>query len=422
MILWILGRLFNKDEMGLVDKPSNFDKGDYRSRNYSGNWSKHFINEYFDTIEKIGQDEANIELYDSKKEHLPKSLFKFFPPSTYSLLSIENQTIYLSVPQNFNDPFDSFLRSEEDTYIKSNLLKEIRKLNILSDTECSSKLTRDEYYAIQNSNTHYKYNPRYKKQGDRFDSVINNLITRKENPIRSQLRELVRRIAHTYTDKIKVLNANSIGISCFSTFSNEKELLENVTMWSHYADHHRGFCVEYDTSRENIKNREEIICSLFPVTYTSKVPILSVSNLTKIDLDSEYVEINKALMKSIYKTYMTKSRFWSYEKEWRLIMDLNVSPFIINRTIPFFPISKIYLGCRIEYNLKKHIINFAINNDIEVFETNQSRENFNLYTTTCNKDTVSSEDDNIILKNINKIKNKKIRFKKKGQYYKMSKE
>ena len=42
----------------------------------------------------------------------------------------------------------------------------------------------------------------------------------------------------------------------------------SVLMWSHYADNHKGICIEYDF--ESIKNNKLIYYSLFPVNYTAK--------------------------------------------------------------------------------------------------------------------------------------------------------
>jgi hypothetical protein len=84
-----------------------------------GSWQKKFINEYIDSIFVRGIDETHKELSDAKNEHLPISLYKFYPPSIYSLISIQNKNVFLSSPRTFNDPFDSYICVEAVSKLKT---------------------------------------------------------------------------------------------------------------------------------------------------------------------------------------------------------------------------------------------------------------------------------------------------------------
>src|SRR5690606_3946817 len=95
-----------------------------------------------------------------------------------------------------------------------------------------------------------------------------------------------------------------------------------------------------------------------------------------LKFENDKLVLNKQVLKTAYKSLITKSKFWSYEKEWRLIVgDIN-SELIQNNTIPFLKIDTIYLGCRIEASLKKHLIHFACDNDIKIYQTVQNNEKF----------------------------------------------
>lgn len=398
----------------MFDKISNYKNNDYRSVNYSGNWSNHFINQYFENLDNIGYDETNIKMSQFKNEHLPNSLYKFYPPTTFSLLSLENQTLYLSNPRNFNDPFDSYLCSERESYGKIALLKSLKNKNLINEIGSEDSLSYKEYFNLLNSFSKEGSKP-YNK--NHFYTELINIKRKKSNTFSDEINNLLYEEYKTYDRKIEELNSREMGISCFSSFKDEESLFNNTTLWSHYADHHRGFCVEYSLEFEGIKNSNEILCGLFPVNYTSRVPKLSTANLIKLTIDQEYIKINKALMKSIYKSYITKSSFWSYEKEWRIILDLNTAHFCIERTIPFLKAKKIFLGCRIDYNLKKHIANFAFKNNIEICSTKQSRENFKLFYYEIDTNDVIEEDDRKMFKNIQRIKDPDLRFKKLGDYF-----
>ncbi len=42
----------------LFDKQSNFLRTDYRSRNFKGDWTKHFIDDYIDSVSSKGIDKT----------------------------------------------------------------------------------------------------------------------------------------------------------------------------------------------------------------------------------------------------------------------------------------------------------------------------------------------------------------------------
>jgi hypothetical protein len=76
-------------------------------------------------------------------------------------------------------------------------------------------------------------------------------------------------------------------------------------MWSHYADEHRGICLEYDTTQ--IPHPD-----IAPVDYRSPRSV-KVSDLIewKINASSE-------AERRVHNTYFfAKSPQWRYEKEWR---------------------------------------------------------------------------------------------------------
>ncbi len=80
-----------------------------------------------------------------------------------------------------------------------------------------------------------------------------------------------------------------LGVLCLS------EVPDNILMWSHYSNGHKGFCLQF----ENIDIRAQ-----------------------KIKYSETYPEINYLLTPvddQIRLTLLTKSIHWSYEKEWRII-------------------------------------------------------------------------------------------------------
>lgn len=76
------------------------------------------------------------------------------------------------------------------------------------------------------------------------------------------------------------------------------EMDNNILMWSHYADQHRGICIGFDSSKHFFQ-------TAWPVNYQTTYPIVIRPN----DSDLEILQ----------KTILTKSSCWEYEQEWRMI-------------------------------------------------------------------------------------------------------
>jgi hypothetical protein len=92
---------------------------------------------------------------------------------------------------------------------------------------------------------------------------------------------------------------DALRICCFSEDSS------SILMWSHYADHHRGFVIEYETGSYS----DEARSSLFPVDYRGQLP----------STDDIYLHRAKANLYWKVAAACMKASAWAYECEWRLI-------------------------------------------------------------------------------------------------------
>lgn len=110
---------------------------------------------------------------------------------------------------------------------------------------------------------------------------------------------------------------DTTGIFCLS------EVNDNPLMWSHYADSHKGVCIEYSPSDHQLFG-----CDLTAVHYAKSYPKLSSADHP----DSAYVR----------KYLSTKSDHWKHESEWRIIYDkLGV------QIAPPEDLTAVILGCEI---------------------------------------------------------------------------
>ena len=136
---------------------------------------------------------------------MPDRLFKFQPFNTQTLANLKNRTLWFSLPSQFNDPFDCA-------------------------TTVSSQAPSEEDF-----DRAAKY----------FESIHG---VSKETPGAFQpdgtLSEEYRRAlivgSQSALDTEREAFYHKRGVACLTT--NHDDML----MWSHYADGHRGFCLEFD--------------------------------------------------------------------------------------------------------------------------------------------------------------------------------
>lgn len=105
-------------------------------------------------------------------------------------------------------------------------------------------------------------------------------------------------------------------------------------MWSHYADNHKGFVLEYDLRKMVFPARPGIpesdnnavyTAMLFPVIYTEKR--YDATQVGKYFILNNFLHTYNVLNISnpvpdvfyLLKIFLNKAKCWEYENEWRLI-------------------------------------------------------------------------------------------------------
>ena len=150
-------------------------------------------------------------------------------------------------------------------------------------------------------------------------------------------------------------------------------------MWSHYANKHTGFCVEYDFSK--CTNWAALI-TLFPVIYSKSRPhfpmsIFEQSNNFK---DITVKEGNDSII-SLIRLLLIKSDIWSYEEEWRIIGLQN--QLIDKHLLELDIVTKIYLGANISEKNEKEIVDIAKSKGIPVYRYIMNQEQYTLDCVKC---------------------------------------
>lgn len=133
-----------------------------------------------------------------------------------------------------------------------------------------------------------------------------------------QEQDINRRFSEVNSERLYICSLSEVG--------------DSPLMWSHYADEHRGFCIEY-----NLREVETMFCRqfLYPVVYQSTPPDLSPY--------FRHLDDYNFLTRKYYA--MVKGCEWEYEKEWRLIMPFDIGD--ISAVPMRMPQPKaVYAGCR----------------------------------------------------------------------------
>lgn len=305
--------------------------------------------------------------------HLPSRLFRYRTCSEMNIDAFNEDKLYAVTPDKFNDPYDSLFRYDKEKLRESALL-------------CTKK---ESIAFIRN----------YLQSGGDFPDVLhtilpqelldnfrNNLlnvddeaidaIERNIEPVKEFLSNSIDKLTDEAVKTVKQLAY----IACFS------ETIRSVTMWSHYADSHKGFALEYDTSifqlkcqscDKNKQCNQAAVCNIYPVVY-DRQRYDATDFLAWFIAKGLGIPIKNPDTFAASKCLLYKSPQWSYEREWRLIVsrlnDLqNKTPVCIYNIRP----KAIYYGMDISPINKKLLHMIAKEKGITEYQMDIDAKSFN---------------------------------------------
>lgn len=149
------------------------------------------------------------------------------------------------------------------------------------------------------------------------------------------------------------------------------EINDDILMWSHYADGHKGFCLEFSRVPENIFEYAQ------PVKYpdSDEFPYVDYWNVQKDELIEDIIQI-----------VTTKSRHWSYEKEWRAIDRPSSSDESYKGHVEKLPedtLSGIIFGVEMPNNDRETIKSIVAGKDVNLYEARIVKNMFRLEIIDC---------------------------------------
>lgn len=186
-------------------------------------------------------------------------LYKYYPFSEYSISVLINKEVWFSKPARLNDPFD---------------------------------IDIDFKYLISPADFRYMMKVLKSQNGISKERLMELKELDKEIPDQNALNEMSRAMNKRFRDDRK-----NWGVFCMC------ESPKNILMWSHYADCHKGFCIQFVRSSENDLGNIE---KTRPVSYSCEYP--SPDPYTEDGMERVYDDL-----------FFTKAKGWKYEKEWRML-------------------------------------------------------------------------------------------------------
>lgn len=144
------------------------------------------------------------------------------------------------------------------------------------------------------------------------------------------------RLQKHFSDAIRA----NLAVTCF----NNNPL--NMLMWSHYAQSHQGFLVEFKIPHPTLEWVHEAF-NFQPVTYQDEFPKFPLSMSDPLKFFK--LEYSSEMMNFINNQYLVKAKDWEYEKEFRVLThDYDRNNFnSLLKDIPSRYISSVILGAKL---------------------------------------------------------------------------
>lgn len=184
-------------------------------------------------------------------------LYKYRTCSSRSLRMLANNEVYLAASHCFNDPFDCRARQDFECVNDKELIEKMAPLKVEREGIPIEEARKFLKRVVANNDAKEKYIKRYSEY---FQKVV----------------------------------LQSFGICSFSEVPND------ILMWSHYSDSHKGFCIAFNRTPGNQLQWARRVN--YPAN--DEFPIV---NYWVTELNQQIEEFSKVVL--------TKSKHWAYEKE-----------------------------------------------------------------------------------------------------------
>jgi hypothetical protein len=315
-----------------------------------------WLQEFVQCLEGSKAKQSRIEdAIAIKGRNLPKRIYKYRALSDYSRQNLETDTVWLCSPDAYNDPYDcaykllhqpvvvALKRRLVDAFVKSYAVQDVITQKQIEDAKASPEpLGHITEIILQSAK--FNGNP---KRMEEFCSLTTPKLV---NDLLSAIK-LWRKL---------------IRVCSFSAVK------DSLLMWSHYADKHQGFCMEYEI--EALAPDHPLCRALYPVIYTDHLYDLTPWAIGLAGPDRQSFNPEGPLLGVLHKY-----EGWKYEEEWRVV-SVTKSP-IPDENWPVVKPTKVFLGSKVNAVGEKELLEICTRRRIGVEKMQLSDDKFRLLAT-----------------------------------------
>lgn len=269
---------------------------------------------------------------------IPKKLYKYRKFDVTALNMVTDHGLYFANPRKFNDPLDCELSIEADISPRklSDLLKTL--MGPEREDHWNHEVGCAVHYASEEGDIKIPGEPR---------------------------NYLKRMLADAIAGEIRK-EFDAHGVLAFAA------TWQSVLMWSHYADEHRGICLEFDTSE-------------LPHERLAAVRYDGDRSVKASDIYDWKIGGDVDAGKQAFDTHFySKAPDWQYEQEWR---DIGDKP----GECGDYRITGIYFGFRCDYAVQVAIVKMlGVKTDVDLFNVRISPTTFELSRTPVDIDEIDA--------------------------------
>lgn len=285
-----------------------------------------------------------------KYENRPSSVFKYREINDRSLRNLEDDLVWVCSPTDYNDPYDSSISITTETLTSTILMAGVQELIAQG---LGADLDADRLQKLVTAT-----NPAVALQ----EALLGQDEVPPEfwPPFIALFEAQVQAWKEAVKESLPGSQKASLKVCSFSATA------ASIIMWSHYADQHRGFCMEYDV--HSLPPNNLFVRMMYPVIYSEKLFDATSYYLAALR-DRERFNMLFSALASLYK-----SPEWGYEKEWRLVIPANLlkesSPWRVPKP------KRLYLGSRINEEHRELLLTIGRKRNIEVHQMHLADDSF----------------------------------------------
>jgi Protein of unknown function (DUF2971) len=309
-----------------------------------GSWKEHFMACLTVPVFADMRQKEAIALRDKNK---PDSLFRYRPlDNGREFSNIERQQVWLSQPFYVNDPFDSSFSILHQDFV---VPKAGNDVNLAHLTQVvGDKLSESEISEIAK----FPNIP-----DERFRFLVGKAFPKEPPEFAITFLKVIRKVSESsrteHVDRLNEFLKQNLSVCCFC------ETRDSILMWTHYADEHRGCCVEFDVRGQFIP---DAVGHLLPVIY--KDELFNVTPYYSA-IASEGGNNWANMLAACHK-----KKDWDYEREWRIVFPFVYPDGSNNFSIP---IKSITAGLRADRRVQERLFEIAQKLQVPFYKTLKSR-------------------------------------------------